>query len=175
MQCNAMSPVFRCNASSPSASPCSLQRTPASAASESQSLAGFSTQTSTLRHQIFTFSSLVAPLKLLYFNTQAVESAVARQFSPAVRQPLVAEWFRSSLPSPPPGEEELLDRAGQLRLLQHLLETTHASMARAAGLLGEEEGGLFLTQHEIHQLNSYYIRESLEQGEERVLYSVGGK
>ena len=48
-------------------------------------------------------------------------------------------------------------------------------MARAAGLLGEEEGGLFLTQLEIHRLNSYYIRESLEQGEKKVLYSVGGK
>merc|ERR1719462_68512 len=66
------------------------------------------------------------------FYTQAVEFAVSRQFSPAVRQPLVAEWFRSSLPSPPPGEEEMLDRAGQLRLLQHLLETTHASLARTA-------------------------------------------
>ena len=92
-----------------------------------------------------------------------------------MRQPLVAEWFRSSLPSPAPGEEELLDRAGQLRLLQHLLETTHASMARAAGLHGEEEGGLFLTGEEIEQLNRFYIRESLEQGEERVLYTVGGK
>ena len=70
---------------------------------------------------------------------------------------------------------ESIARAGQLRLLQHLLETTHASMARTAGLLGEEEGGLFLTQLEIHRLNSYYIRESLEQGEEKVLYSVGGK
>ena len=137
------------------------------------------------------YHSLVSPHRLLHsgiiililhylvsqnsFHTQAVESAVARQFSPAVRQPLVAEWFRSSLPSPAPGEEELLDRAGQLRLLQHLLETTHTSMARAAGLHGEEEGGLFLTQQEIGQLNNFYIRESLEQGEERVLYSVGGK
>ena len=43
-------------------------------------------------------------------SCQAVETAVARQFSPAVRQPLVAEWFRSSLPSPAPGEEETLDR-----------------------------------------------------------------
>ena len=41
-----------------------------------------------------------------HVSSQAVETAVARQFSPAVRQPLVAEWFRSSLP----GEEETLDR-----------------------------------------------------------------
>ena len=67
------------------------------------------------------------------------------------------------------------NRAGQLRLLQHLLETTHASMARTAGLLGDDEPGLFLTQTEIEQLNRFYIRESLDQGEERVLYSVSGK
>ena len=128
-----------------------------------------------LHTDFYTQASASSTIWFLHNNFQAVESAVARQFSPAVRQPLVAEWFRSSLPSPAPGEEELLDRAGQLRLLQHLLETTHASMARAAGLHGEEEGGLFLTEEEIEQLNRFYIRESLEQGEERVLYTVGGK
>ena len=82
------------------------QRTPASVVLDSQSRDGFSTQTSTPRYRHNQLLISIYPK----ISCQAVETAVARQFSPAVRQPLVAEWFRSSLPSPAPGEEETLDR-----------------------------------------------------------------
>lgn len=46
---------------------------------------------------------------------------------------------------------------------------------REAGLGAVEEGGLFLTSRELEALNRYFVREAVEQGEDRVLYTVGGK
>ena len=98
-----------------------------------------------------------------------VQSLVIKKFHSSSGQPMVAEWFRSSLS----GQQGDLDRAGEVRLLQHLLETTHDQMYRQA--LGSQDTvvSLFLTGREREALAQYYIRDRVEHQDEHVLFDVG--
>ena len=95
-----------------------------------------------------------------------VETTIVKKFKASSSQPLVSEWFRSSL-----AKQGGLDRAGEVRLLQHLLETTHDQLYRQA-IPACDAVSLFLTYREIQELNIYFIKESIDNREEHVLYDV---
>ena len=108
-------------------------------------------------------------MSLYYTVFQMLQCLVIRKFCSSSSQPMVAEWFRSSL-----AQQGELDRAGEVRLLQHLLETTHDQMYRQA-LPCQEAVSLFLTNKEMEALNQFYIKDSVENQEEQVLFDVGAE
>ena len=58
-----------------------------------------------------------------------LESAILRKFQSSSRIAMVTEWFRISGDEEEP-EDGKLDRAAEVRLLQHLLETQHDTFYR---------------------------------------------
>ena len=95
-----------------------------------------------------------------------VQSLVTKKFNSSSNQPIVAEWFRSSL-----AHQGELDRAGEVRLLQHLLETTHDQLYRQA-IPSCDAVSMFMTHREMTDLNQYYIKDSLENKDEQVLFEI---
>lgn len=100
------------------------------------------------------------------FYTKLVQSLVTKKFNSSSNQPIVAEWFRSSL-----AHQGELDRAGEVRLLQHLLETTHDQLYRQA-IPSCDAVSMFMTHREMTDLNQYYIKDSLENKDEQVLFEI---
>ena len=95
-----------------------------------------------------------------------LQSLIIKKFSSSSSQPIITEWFRSSL-----AEQGELDRAGEVRLLQHLLETTHDQLYREA-IPSCDVVSMFLTSKEMHDLNHYYVRDNLGNKEEQVLFEI---
>jgi len=100
------------------------------------------------------------------FYTKMVQSLITKKFHSSSSQPIITEWFRSSL-----AEQGELDRAGEVRLLQHLLETTHDQLYRQA-IPSSDVVSMFLTSREMYNLNQYYIKDNLEHKDEQVLFEI---
>jgi len=100
------------------------------------------------------------------YYTKMLQSLIIKKFSSSSSQPIITEWFRSSL-----AEQGELDRAGEVRLLQHLLETTHDQLYREA-IPSCDVVSMFLTSKEMHDLNHYYVRDNLGNKEEQVLFEI---
>lgn len=102
------------------------------------------------------------------FYTKMLETVILRKFLSSSRPDAVSEWFRIS------GEDASgrLERAGEVRLLQHLLETSHDVYYRQVFPGNDVAVSLFLTLSEIWSLASHFSNEDKRDQEEMVIYSV---
>jgi len=106
------------------------------------------------------------------FYTKMLRSVILKKFHSSSRFSTVSHLFRISEESLGESYGENLDRAGEVRLLQHLLETTHDSFYRQVYPGQEVAVSLFLTSCEISALSNHFMEEQRRGQEEMVIYSV---
>ncbi|XP_023341733.1 uncharacterized protein LOC111711578 [Eurytemora carolleeae] len=100
--------------------------------------------------------------------TQTLESLVKESFTSPNKHEN-EEWFRSTLVQEPENQMDA-SRAGQVKMLQHFLETWHEQLYREV-YVGQDAVSLFITKNEKDRLDEFYTRRILSyDSDEKVIF-----